>query len=73
MAELTTLARPYAKAVFSFALANQDLEAWSKMLGTLAVVSQESAVAEYCNLYRITDCQSAIKFSLYLRRLFYPP
>ncbi|NRB37326.1 MAG: F0F1 ATP synthase subunit delta [Pseudomonadales bacterium] len=46
MAELTTLARPYAKAVFGFALANQDLEAWSKMLGTLAAVSQDSAVAE---------------------------
>lgn len=46
MAELTTLARPYAKAVFGFALANQDLEAWSTMLGTLAAVSQDSAVAE---------------------------
>ena len=47
MAELTTLARPYSKAVFGYALANQDLEAWSKMLGTLSAVSSEAAVAEY--------------------------
>ena len=57
MAELTTLARPYAKAVFSFALANQDLEAWSKMLGTLAVVSQETTVAEVLSSPALTSDQ----------------
>lgn len=42
MAELTTLARPYAKAVFSFALTNNDLDSWSTMLATLSgIVKQE--------------------------------
>lgn len=40
MAELTTLARPYAKAAFGFALANEKLSDWSKMLTTLAQVAQ---------------------------------
>lgn len=40
MAELTTLARPYAKAAFGFALANGNLSDWSKMLTTLAQVAQ---------------------------------
>ena len=57
MAELTTLARPYAKAVFGFALANQDLEAWSKMLCTLAAVSKEAAVAEVISSPAITSDQ----------------
>ncbi len=57
MAELTTLARPYAKAAFGFALANQDLEAWSKMLSVLAVVSQEAAVAEVLSSPALTSDQ----------------
>lgn len=44
MAELTTLARPYAKAAFGFALANGDLGHWSKMLTTLAQVAQQEKV-----------------------------
>ncbi len=38
MAELTTLARPYAKAVFEVALAAQALTAWSEMLRLTATV-----------------------------------
>lgn len=42
MAELTTLARPYAKAVFELARESGALDAWSNTLGFLAqVVSDE--------------------------------
>lgn len=57
MAELTTLARPYAKAAFGFALANQDLDAWSKMLNTLAAVSNEAAVTEVLTSPALTSDQ----------------
>jgi len=44
MAELTTLARPYAKAAFGFALANNTLAEWSEMLATLSAVTQNAKV-----------------------------
>lgn len=44
MAELTTLARPYAKAAFGFALANNDLNVWSELLATLSAVTQHEKV-----------------------------
>ena len=44
MAELTTLARPYAKAAFEFALSDSNLESWSNMLKLLAAVSQSDSV-----------------------------
>lgn len=44
MAELTTLARPYAKAAFEVALQGDALDAWSKMLTLSAAVSSHQAV-----------------------------
>ena len=44
MAELTTLARPYAKAAFEYAQAHQQLADWSAALGVLAAVSQDDTV-----------------------------
>ena len=38
MAETTTLARPYAKAVFEFASEKNSLDGWSNMLATAAAV-----------------------------------
>jgi len=50
MAELTTLARPYAKAAFQVALEESALDTWSKMLGvTAAVTSHESVRALLIN------------------------
>lgn len=40
MAELTTLARPYAKAAFQYALEAKDLAGWSKQLATVAAASR---------------------------------
>ena len=43
MAELSTLARPYAKAAFEFARDNKQLSDWAEQLATAAaVVSQQS-------------------------------
>lgn len=44
MAELSTLARPYAKAAFEYAFANNDLGGWSTQLATAAVVSENAAL-----------------------------
>lgn len=46
MAELTTLARPYAKAAFEFAAAGGKLQDWSKQLNLLAVLSLEDTVQQ---------------------------
>ncbi|GLS28226.1 F0F1 ATP synthase subunit delta [Marinibactrum halimedae] len=44
MAELTTLARPYARAAFEYAREASDLQGWSEMLSVMAAVSQADAV-----------------------------
>lgn len=46
MAELSTLARPYARAAFAFAREQQVLPAWSAMLATAAAVAEEPKVAQ---------------------------
>ncbi len=46
MAELSTMARPYAKAAFEYALSGGKLDDWSKMLATAASVAEEPKVAE---------------------------
>ncbi|MCH7672328.1 MAG: F0F1 ATP synthase subunit delta [Proteobacteria bacterium] len=45
MAELVTIARPYAKAAFEVAMADNGLENWSNMLAVVAAVTQDDAVA----------------------------
>jgi F-type H+-transporting ATPase subunit delta len=51
MAELSTLARPYAKAAFAHAVEQQDpaqgVEAWSKALANASAVVQDQNFAEY--------------------------
>lgn len=44
MAELATLARPYANAVFELAKSENRLEEWSTMLGMLAAAAAEPRV-----------------------------
>ena len=44
MAELSTLARPYAKAAFEFAVEAGDLQGWSDSLGTASSVAKQSTV-----------------------------
>lgn len=47
MAELITVARPYAEAVFKLASETNSLLAWSEVLAVLSALAQESTVAEY--------------------------
>lgn len=47
MAELTTIARPYAKAAFLFAKEQDALAQWEKMLGLAAAVAQDATVRTY--------------------------
>ena len=46
MAELTTLARPYAKAAFEVAAFDDSLQTWSSMLSQVALVVSNKRVAE---------------------------
>lgn len=62
MAELTTLARPYAKAAFEVALGDSDLAGWSKMLGVSAAVAADSRVSELLINPALSAGQSAQAF-----------
>jgi F-type H+-transporting ATPase subunit delta len=46
MAELATLARPYAKAVFELAVEKDELENWSNNLNFLTVVVKDTTMAQ---------------------------
>jgi F-type H+-transporting ATPase subunit delta len=45
MSELSTLARPYAEAVFRMAQGENDLAAWSSRIHSLAMIVSDSQVA----------------------------
>ena len=62
MAELTTLARPYAKAAFEYAQAHQQLASWSAMLGLAAVVSQDDTLQRVLKAPRLTSTEKATTF-----------
>lgn len=62
MAELTTLARPYAKAAFEYAQAHQQLANWSAMLGLAAAVSQDATVQRVLTAPRLTSTDKATTF-----------
>lgn len=47
MSELTTIARPYAKAAFDFAIEQSAVEKWTEMLGFAAAVAEDEAVKAY--------------------------
>ncbi len=55
MAELTTLARPYAKAAFEFAKEHSALDAWSNALGFLAQVVDNPSVQQMISSPSTTD------------------
>ncbi len=59
MAELATLARPYARAVFDYAVAAGDMQAWSDMLALLAAVAQQPKIEQLCGSPELTNEQQA--------------
>ncbi|WP_027853450.1 F0F1 ATP synthase subunit delta [Marinobacterium litorale] len=59
MAELNTVARPYTKAAFEYALDKGNLDQWSNMLSVAAQVVQDSAMAQVLNNPALTYEQKA--------------
>jgi len=47
MSELTTIARPYAKAAFDFAIEANAIESWLEQLTFAAQVSQDNTIRAY--------------------------
>ncbi len=59
MAELNTIARPYAKAVFQQALADKDLAGWETQIATLSAVCQSENVSKIVASPSITSKQQS--------------
>jgi F-type H+-transporting ATPase subunit delta len=59
MAELSTLARPYAKAAFEFAADAGDLQGWSKSLATAGAIAQQPTVIKLLSSPSSTAQQQA--------------
>ncbi|MFZ5561598.1 MAG: F0F1 ATP synthase subunit delta [Pseudomonadota bacterium] len=62
MAELTTVARPYAKAGFQYARDNGKLADWSAQLALAAAVASDEAFAHYLSRPTLTSEQQADAF-----------
>lgn len=62
MAELTTVARPYAKAAFQYADENNSLTEWSEMLSFAASVVQDETFAVYLSDPKATTADQAGAF-----------
>ncbi len=63
MAEKSTIARPYALAVFSLAEEQQQLPQWTEILALLAAISEDPAMTAMIGNPRVSQSQ--------LRNLFY--
>jgi F-type H+-transporting ATPase subunit delta len=55
MVEISTIARPYAVAVFNLAKEKKALKEWSEMLGFLAQVSQDERMHTFINDSKVSD------------------
>ncbi len=63
MAELTTIARPYAKAAFVFAKEQGDLGKWEKMLGLAAAVAGDATMRAYLDQPELDDAAKVSAFA----------
>ena len=61
MAELSTLARPYAKAAFEYAVDNNQLAPWYEQLAIVAAVAADEGMAGVLNNPSLTAAQQANK------------
>jgi F-type H+-transporting ATPase subunit delta len=61
MAELSTLARPYAKAAFQYAADASDLQGWSNSLAVAAAVASQDTVVKLLSSPSYTATQQAEK------------
>ncbi len=63
MAEVATLARPYASAVFDIAKSSGELDRWSRMLGFLSVATTERAVQRLLAAPDVASEQKAFRLA----------
>jgi F-type H+-transporting ATPase subunit delta len=59
MAELATIARPYANAVFDVAKRKNAIDAWSRQLAVIAAVARDASINEVIESPAITSVQKA--------------
>ena len=59
MAEIATIARPYANAVFEIARKRRAIDAWSRELAMVATVAAEPAIKEVIDSPAATSLQKA--------------
>ena len=57
MAETTTVARPYAEAVFRLAAEHNQLDLWSERLAAMASIARQADVIACISSPRVTDAQ----------------
>ena len=62
MAELLTLARPYAKAAFAYASEQGALDLWSNALQMLTATVQDEAFSAYINRPELTPAEKVQTF-----------
>ena len=63
MAELATLSRPYANAVFDLAKSSGSLESWSKTLNILVTTSGDNTVQTMLNSPDMAATEKAAKLA----------
>ena len=63
MAELSNIARPYARAVFELAKAGADYSVWSEQLDMLAAIAADPNVGDLFNNPRISRRELALVFT----------
>ncbi len=59
MAEIATIARPYANAVFELAKKHRAIDAWSRELAMLAAVAAQPAILEVIDSPAVTSLQKS--------------
>lgn len=57
MADLSTIARPYAKAIFSLALEQNTITEWSQFLHALSLAAQDKTMRKLFTNPRVTHAQ----------------
>ena len=63
MAELLTLARPYAKAAFAYASEQNAIDNWSAALQLLSATVQDGAFSAYLNRPELTPAEQVSVFA----------
>ncbi|OTG88590.1 F0F1 ATP synthase subunit delta [Acinetobacter sp. ANC 3813] len=63
MAELLTLARPYAKAAFAYATEQGTADSWSTALNLLSAAVQDEAFSAYLNRPELTPAEQVSLFA----------